>query len=308
MRLLITFLFIIVFSLAGFCQREATVHGEYTYRGPESVSIAEAKRIASENAKVQAVESEFGSSLTRSVFHNMVDENGIGRSKMLVFGGNDLKGEWIGTKEETFTPPVFENGEITFTVKVVGVAREIVSAPIQYKAQILRNDVKKVKGSDLFALNERNQADTFVTGDDLYMNFCSSVDGFLAVYLVDKDDAYCLLPYGGDEDGKQPVTHGEEYTFFHEKFAPKELRGITDEYNLTCEGEADMNRIYILFSPNMFTKALDYNPNKDVEPTPGMATLPRQLSMEDFQKWLFSCRKRDKSMNVDIREVVIKRK
>lgn len=133
MRLLTTFVFIIIFSLAAFSQREAIVHGEYTYRGPESVSITEAKRIASENAKIQAIETEFGSSLTRSVFHNLVDENGIGKSKMLVFGGNDLKGEWIGTQKEEFTSPVFENGEITFTVKVSGVARKSHQHPLNMR-------------------------------------------------------------------------------------------------------------------------------------------------------------------------------
>lgn len=301
----------LVFSLAVFSQREATVHGEYTYRGPETVSIAEAKRIASENAKILAIETEFGSSLTRSVFHNMVDENGIGESKMLIFGGNDLKGEWIGTKEETFSSPVFADGEITITAKVVGVAREITSAPIRYKAQLLRNRViskaQAKETADIFTANKDYESDLFTAGECIYLNFLSPTDGFLAVYLVDENDAYCLLPYAGDEDGKQPVKHGEEYTFFNIKSASKELRNITDEYLLTCRGETDMNRIYVLFSPNMFTKALDYNPNKKDEKQSSV-TLPRQLSMEDFQKWLFDCRKRDKSMSVDIREIVIKKK
>lgn len=303
----------LVFSPAVFSQREATVHGEYTYRGPESVSIAEAKRIASENAKILAIETEFGSSLTRSVFHNMVDENGIGESKMLVFGENDLKGEWIGTKEETFTPPVFADGEITITAKVVGIAREITSAPIKYKAQLLRNRVinkTKQQAKDLFTANKDYESDLFTAGDDFYLNFLSPTDGFLAVYLVDETDAYCLLPYAEDADGKQPVKHGEEYTFFNIESASKELRNITDEYTLTCKGETDMNRIYILFSPNMFTKALDYNLNKKTGQESGSTSLylPRQLNMEDFQKWLFDCRKRDKSMSVDIREIVIKKK
>ncbi|MCD8236389.1 MAG: DUF4384 domain-containing protein [Prevotellaceae bacterium] len=316
MRLLATFIFMLVFSLAAFSQREATVHGEYTYRGPESVSIAEAKRIASENAKIQAIETEFGSSLTRSVFHNMVDENGIGESKMLVFGGNDLKGEWIGTKEETFSSPIFADGEITITAKVVGVAREITSAPIKYKVQLLRNRVagrakqQAKETTDIFTANKDHESDLFTAGDDIYLNFLSPTDGFLAVYLVDEDEAFCLLPYAEDADGKQPVKHGEEYTFFNIESAPKDLKNITDEYTLTCRGETDMNRIYILFSPNMFTKALDYNPNKKTEKESGVSSLslPRQLSMEDFQKWLFDCRKRDKSMSVDIREIVIKKK
>lgn len=136
----------------------------------------------------------------------------------------------------------------------------------------------------------------------------SPTDGFLAVYLVDKDEAYCLLPYAGDPDGKQPIKHGEEYTFFSTASAPKDLKNITDEYTLTCEGEAEMNRIYILFSPNMFTKAVDYNPNKDNKADMNTLTLPRQLSMENFQKWLFDNRKRDKSMSVNIKEIIIKKK
>ncbi len=284
-----------VFSLAGFCQREAIVRGEYTYRGPESVSIAEAKRIASENAKCMAIESEFGSSLTRSVYHNMMNENGIGESKMLVFGSNDLKGEWIGNKEEVFSSPVFANGEIIITARVVGMAREIVCAPIEYEANLLRNSTKKENASDLF-----------VAGDQLILNFISPVDGFLAVYLVDEDEAFCLLPYAGDSDGKQPVKHGENYIFFDINSAPKDLKAITDEYYMTCRGEADMNRIYILFSPKPFIKAVDYRASEEAKS--GELFLPRQLDMDKFQKWLFNCRKRDKEMSVDIREIIIKRK
>ena len=146
---------------------------------------------------------------------------------------------------------------------------------------------------------EKKFADVgFRGGDDMFLLFRSPVDGYVAAYLVDETPvAYCLLPYIDDADGQQPVEHGREYIFFSEAKAEEES-GKVDEYTLTCGSDIERNRLYVIFSPEPFTKALDSQISD---------ALPRQLSYEDFGKWLGTCRKRDKKMGVKVMHIEIKK-
>lgn len=73
---------------------------------------------------------------------------------------------------------------------------------------------------------------------------------------------------------------------------------VTQSYTMTCSREIEYNDIYIIFSPNAFTKA---NTNESTEDV-----LPRQLSFEDFQKWLVKLRKIDKEAIVNNKQISIK--
>ena len=72
---------------------------------------------------------------------------------------------------------------------------------------------------------------------------------------------------------------------------------VTQSNTMTCSREIEYNDIYIIFSPNAFTKA---NTNESTEDV-----LPRQLSFEDFQKWLVKLRKIDKEAIVNIKQISI---
>jgi hypothetical protein len=75
---------------------------------------------------------------------------------------------------------------------------------------------------------------------------------------------------------------------------------VTQSNTMTCSREIEYNDIYIIFSPNAFTKA---NTNESTEDV-----LPRQLSFEDFQKWLVKVRKIDKEAIVNNKQISIKNK
>lgn len=72
---------------------------------------------------------------------------------------------------------------------------------------------------------------------------------------------------------------------------------VTQSNTMTCSREIEYNDIYIIFSPNAFTKA---NTNESTEDV-----LPRQLSFEDFQKWLVKLRKIDKEAIVNNKQISI---
>jgi hypothetical protein len=73
---------------------------------------------------------------------------------------------------------------------------------------------------------------------------------------------------------------------------------VTQSNTMTCSREIEYNDIYIIFSPNAFTKA---NTNESTEDV-----LQRQLSFEDFQKWLVKLRKIDKEAIVNNKQISIK--
>jgi len=72
---------------------------------------------------------------------------------------------------------------------------------------------------------------------------------------------------------------------------------VTQSNTMTCNREIEYNDIYIIFSPNAFTKV---NTNESTEDV-----LLRQLSFEDFQKWLVKLRKTDKEAIVNNKQISI---
>ncbi len=273
-----TYILLLILGVAfGYAQDVKTVSTTYIYRASEDVSPAQAKRTAIERAKIQAIEEAFGSIVSQ--FNNTRVENSSVRSTVEFFslGGSEVKGEWIETIEERADISGFEQNMMVVTATVKGKAREIVSAGVDFEAQILRNGTE-----------EKFKDDDFRDGDDLYLSFISPVDGYLAVYLIDSEQqAYCLLPYRSQADGIYKVKANHPYLFFNAKAALVAERALVDEYVMTCSRVVEQNLVCVIFSPNPFAKAVD---------TVTDEALPRNLSYKDFQRWLVKCRKRDKDM------------
>ena len=284
---LIFILFLSMYASTVFSQKTKNICGEYTFYAPENVSLNEAKQIALEQAKLQAIAGEFGTIVSQISAGMNKEENGKADSRFFSLSSMEVKGEWLEDKgEPKYTYDTDKkSGNLTVTCSVCGKAREIISAKTEYMAKVLRNGVEAKYESDVF----RN-------GDDMYLSFQSPIDGYIAVYLIDETPtAYCLLPYRKDENGQQPVKHGEKYLFFSPKHAINNAN-VVDEYTLTCSEENEQNLIYIVFSPNPFTKALDYQ---------GKEILPRELNYKSFTQWLSNCRKRDTKMEVTVKRIRI---
>lgn len=269
-------------------QKTIRVYGEYTYRGSENVSLAEAKRIALECAKIQALADAFGTVLSRINSTNVINKDGHTTVDFMTIGASEVRGEWIETiGEPVYSEPFYEQNMLVLKVKVEGRAREIRGAGIAYEARLLRNGTEP-----------RFESDTFRSGDDLYLYFKSPANGFLTVYLHDEtmNLVYCLLPYKSSSVAAYPIEHDHPYVFFSAKAATADERNIVDEYTMTCTHVVEHNTVYIIFSPNMFAKANTIS-SKEL--------LPRELSFKEFQKWLAECRKRDVDMDMKVLQITI---
>lgn len=284
---------LMVFPVIAFAQRECKVSGEYTYYAPQNITPNEAKAKAVEKAKIQALADAFGTLIDMHSTNVIQNDNGKSNSSFLSLGESSVKGEWIGDTREPETEARLEGEFIVAKAKVWGWAREIVSAPIDISAKLL----KQTDG--------QYDEDQFHEGDNLYLSFKSPTKGYLAVYqMFGNGETYCLLPYLGDEDGQFLVKANKKYLLFSKDHA--EIKEKCTEYEMTCEKEtAEDNMVYVIFSPNKFTKANDDESNKIVSVNGKLEHLPRFLSDDDFQKWLMRCRRADKDMQVIIKPILI---
>lgn len=278
----------IVFSICCFSQKIKTVDGEYTYVVPENVNLDKAKYIALERLKIQLIEEEFGSTVSQSNSTLVKNNNGKSDVDFVSIGGSEVNGEWIETIGTPRYNIYYEKEMLVVSVKAKGRIREIISTAVDVKSLVLRNGIE-----------DRFESDTFKSGDDLYISFQSPTNGYLVVYLVDTEQrAFCLLPYQNMKEGFFNVEANKRYVLFSTQTAASEIKPYVDEYTMTCTHDQEINQLYVIFSTSPFVKAIDDKLEKE---------LPRELSNEDFQKWLAKYRTRDTNMVVKKTTITIRK-
>ena len=278
----------IVFSICCFSQKIKTVDGEYTYVVPENVNLDKAKYIALERLKIQLIEEEFDATVSQSNSTLVKNNNGKSDVDFVSIGGSEVNGEWIETIGTPRYNIYYENNMLVVSVKAKGRIREIISTAVDVKSLVLRNGIE-----------DRFESDTFKSGDDLYISFQSPTNGYLVVYLVDTEQrAFCLLPYQNMKEGFFNVEANKRYVLFSTQTAASELKSYVDEYTMTSTHDQEINQLYVIFSTSPFVKAIDDKLEKE---------LPRELSNEDFQKWLAKYRTRDTNMVVKKKTISIRK-
>ena len=244
--------------------------------------MAEAKRTALDRAKIQVLAETFGTVMDMSAATSIAGESISTRA----LSESQVRGEWIETVGNPIITGLLSGGNFAFKVDIKGKVREITSASIQFDAKVLcdRPDMSCEKTE-------------FKSGQALYLYFHSSVDGWVAVYLFDgNNDVSCLLPYQSQSEGVFAVKGGKEYFFFSEEKAYGISSDLVDDYQMICSGEQELNRIYVICSPNRFTKALDKTSDKQ---------LPRQLSYTDFRSWMSRLKMADRLLGVKTIDISI---
>ncbi len=262
-------------------QNVKKVHASYTYYAPETMSVEEAKRTALERAKIQAIADEFGTLVTQSSSTVISNKNGESDTQFFSIGGSDVKGEWIETIGKPVYDIKFEDKFFIITCTVKGTAREIESEKIEFIAKPLRN------GTTL-----KYESTEFKDGDDLYLYFKSPESGFISVFLSDhvKHETYCLYPYKHDETSSPCYIEADiEYVLFSKRTANIAIRDLTDEYTLSCHDNIEFNTIYVVYSPNNFSKGyMDGNES----------LYPKYCAEEEFIRWLTKLKKHNKKVGI----------
>ena len=242
-------------------------------------------------AKQKAMEEHFGldvvginSTLQRN---RQEGDKAISTSDVFSIRETSGRGEWIETTTEKILEKEFKKGFWHVRVYVAGRARNHSTDKPEIQYAFINNT------------HDRQHRDQYYDGDDIFLRFSSPVSGALCVYLVDAaQNAYCLLPYQSSTIGYQAVEANNPHLFLSTSTDQQ-----ADEYTLNCEKSSEQNALYVIFSPNTFTKAVDQQSGKNWRDE----QLPRQLNYQDFMKWLSKNQTRDENMVVR-REIVTIRK
>lgn len=274
-----SFLLVLV-SLSAFAKTK-TVEGSAIFYIPSTMTRAQAEEEAIRRAKINALNKAFGNSIISSNT-SIITEND---ERFFSNGFELVKGEWL----ETIGSPEIKTGldgeEIYLSVKIKGKAREKKSADIDLSVKVLRN-----------GLTANCEASEFRAGDKMYLQFISPADGYVSVYQYDPvaEMVYCLLPYKRDGAGSVEVEHDREYIFFSK--AKSATPSMVDEYRLGCSADGEVNTLYILFSPNRFSKSSTTGTDKYT---------PRCIPFDDFESWKAKCQAQDAMMIVLTKNLII---
>jgi hypothetical protein len=252
---------------------------------------AQAEANAFQAARRKALEDKFGidvTAVTNTLTTSQNNEQAAStESNVFALSETAVRGEWIETISEQVIEKTFKDGFWIIKVRVEGRARSQAAEKADIRFAFLKD------------ADDLDSPVTFRDGSDLFLRFQSPVAGYLCVYLVDEAlNAYCLLPYMQQQTGSQAIEANREYLFFSEKYE----KGA-QEYTLTCERATEQNMLYIIFSPNDFTKAADKAGGKNFREE----QLPRELSREAFLNWLSRNQTKDPQMLVRTELISIKK-
>ena len=287
--LIICALLICLVSFAGDIKHVSITY-EYISDNPNETP-EQAEHIAIQMAQQKALEEHFGLDvvgITSTMQRNRQEGQKVSSSSD-VFSMREtaVRGEWIETIKQKVLDKTFEKGFWHVRVYIEGRARNHSTDKPEIQYAFINN------------AHDKQNRDQYYDGDDVFLRFTSPVSGALCVYLVDTEqNAYCLLPYQSNAVGYQPIEANKDYLFFSEMVDPN-----ADEYTLNTMQSSEQNALYVIFSPNTFTKAVDKQAGTNWRDE----QLPRFLSYEDLMKWLARNQTRDENMVVR-REVVTIRK
>lgn len=264
--------------------KTVTVSGESVFYDNGHYSRDECMRLAAEQARIAALAKEFGTIVSQDIVQTERISSNRESTDLLALSMTEVKGEWLGdTAEPKYDISMDPNGYMVVKCSVRGNAREISNQSSNFDTRVLRNGI--------YAKNTDNR---FIDGDDMYLYFLGSEDGYLSVWLEDESrTVYGLLPYPRDPKGEAKVKKYKEYTFFNPSRSSGEF-GPEEGLTLTAPDDVEYNRVYVVFSPNHYSRP----PMSDAV---GLPSLPSA----DFSKWLMKARRNDprlgvKSINLEI--------
>lgn len=264
---------------------------DYIYYVPKHLSQIDAKRIAEENAIQEALAKEFGVAISATDTYVIKDENKKYSDFFTSYSSSSIKGEWISNKHE----PKFVyrqdklTGEQIIDVSICIYAKAITRAPVLFEVLTLKN-----------GLETRFQSDSFLDGDDFYLQFKTPIDGFLAVFFMDcKHNVYGIYPYPSDPGkGYKVKKNIKNILFSYEIFDDSNPRKYcVQEFKMTCDLIPEQNNIFVVFSPNQFNLPILENNDKS-----GILS----LSLRDFQQWMSQMRVSDKDFQEYRQSIIVR--
>lgn len=282
------FKFLLLFAFWASCfsmawagaDKPVKVSGSAVFYDDGTRSRVECMRLAAEQARIDALASAFGTTVSQNLLQTDRISSGREQNDFLALTSSEVRGEWIADEGD----PIYEfdfdkSNNLIVKCKVSGLAKPVSNRASDFEVLALRNSA------------DRKCADTrFFSDDDLKVFFSAPSDGYVAIFLEDESrTVFQLLPYVGDGKGYVKVRKGREYFFFDAspKVADPDC-GDPREIFLSADARLEYNRLFVIFSPSRFS-------------LPTATHMPESLSFlssADFNKWLARSRRNDPEMGV----------
>lgn len=274
-------------------QKVVSVNGKYTVTldDNENVTIRQAKIMAIDGAKADAMEAAFGTLVTKDEASSNRMINGQESSIFMIENRASAAGDWLGDERDPQVTMTTDGEHIFINAEVWGKAREILRGTTNIKWQVLKNIAdNRSLTADTRAGLQKIETTSFNSGEAMYVKFYTPIDGYLAIYMVDDEGTTsCLLPYPKDTAPSVRVKRGDDPMFFKGKVASGDPKAIIIE--MTTHKLHEYDQLYIIFSPNPFTKCkADKITTHSHMPT---------LDEKEFREWLLKQQRADKDMVVD---------
>lgn len=281
-----------------FAQKLKNVAASFQMKVENGISVEASQQKACDFARVEAMEAEFGRVVIQgnSTYIENIETGKKVESKSVFNMTADtyINAEWLEDTQKPKLEKFLSKEDIWVKCSVEGKAIEIKNAPVDIIAETIDCPKASCKTTD------------FQNDESLFLLFKSPKDGFVSVFLDDRTSAFCIYPYQNmsyEQFVNQKFMAQKEYTFFDKSNPFITNKSIVDELAMSTEKTQESNRIFVVFSENsLVIPVLDEKvQNKD------LTFIPRSIPSEKFQKWLQNIRIKDKTAQLKIVDVTIKK-
>lgn len=270
MKYAINLILLLLFAVTLQAQRVAIVCGEYRYTVPGEIPLNRAKQIAIDKARNEAIANEFGqvvSQSTNTTIHSSGTQSSVQSDS---YASTESKAIWLSDTKEPEVSIAYENDVMVITASVCGKARELKTAEVELRMQVLNNGF---------------ESDQFRSNDKVSILFKSPVSGYVAIFFRDDNAGIisCMLPYENEDGTAREVKSNKEYTYLStaDPIYPYQEETIL----VTDKKTVEFDTFIIVFSKKDFSM-----------PSSEAGEFVPELSVEDFQKWLRKNRINDETM------------
>lgn len=269
MKYIINLILVLLFTATIQAQRITTVCGEYRYIVPEETPLNRAKQIAIDKARNEAIANEFGQVVSQSTTTTIHSSDNNSQVQSDSYTSTESKAIWLSDKQEPKVSIAYENDVLVITASVCGKVRELKTAEVELKMQVLNNGF------------ESNQ---FKNNDKVSITFKSPVSGYVAIFFRDDNAGIisCMMPYENEDGTAREVKSNKEYTYLS---TADPLYPYQEATILVTEKPTEFDTFILIFSKKDFSM-----------PASDMGDFVPELSVEDFHEWLCKNRIHDETM------------
>lgn len=269
MKYIINLILVFLFALTSQAQRVATVCGEYRYTVPGEIPLNHAKQIAIDKARNEAIANEFGqvvSQSTNTTIHSSGTQSSVQSDS---YASTESKAIWLSDTKEPEVSIAYENDVMVITASVCGKARELKTAEVELRMQVVSNGI---------------ETERFKNNEKVAIHFKSPVNGYVSIFFRDDNAGmiYCMMPYENEDGTAREVKSNKEYIYLSTE---DPIYPYQEETILVTDKTVEFDTFILVFSKKDFSM-----------PSSEAGEFVPELSVEDFQKWLRKNRINDETM------------